>query len=84
MKPKSLLLIIALLGITALAWTAGIDVIVMVDTSESMFPVFDDVVNYLIRDLLENRLHTGDSSALPTLRKRRSGWISKIARILQR
>ena len=61
MKPKSLLLIIALLGITALAWTAGIDVIVMVDTSESMFPVFDDVVNYLIRDLLENRLHTGDS-----------------------
>ncbi|MBN2553413.1 MAG: VWA domain-containing protein, partial [Spirochaetales bacterium] len=52
---------ILLLCITAAAWSAGIDVVVMVDISESMFPVFDDVVNYLLRDLLENRLHTGDS-----------------------
>jgi hypothetical protein len=61
MKLKALILTIALLGIIATAWSAGIDVVVMVDTSESMFPVFDDVVNYLLRDLLENRLHTGDS-----------------------
>jgi Mg-chelatase subunit ChlD len=61
MKLKALTLTVALLGITALAWSAGIDVVVMVDTSESMFPVFDDVVNYLLRDLLENRLHAGDS-----------------------
>ncbi len=61
MKLKALILTIALLVITTAAWSAGIDVIVMVDTSESMFPVFDDVVNYLLLDLLENRLHTGDS-----------------------
>jgi hypothetical protein len=61
MKLKVLTLTVALLGITALAGSADIDVVVMVDTSESMFPVFDDVVNYLLRDLLENRLHTGDS-----------------------
>jgi len=61
MKPKRIIIIVALLGIGILAWSAGIDVVVMVDTSESMFPVFDDVVNYLLRDLLENRLHTGDS-----------------------
>jgi len=58
---KKALVIVALLGIALTGWSEGIDVIVMVDTSESMFPVFDDVVNYLLRDLLENRLHTGDS-----------------------
>jgi Mg-chelatase subunit ChlD len=61
MKSKKLLLIALLLGAACLAWPAGIDVVVMVDISESMFPVFDDVVNYLLRDLLENRLHQGDS-----------------------
>jgi len=61
MKLKALILAVVLLGLTAPAWSEGIDVVVMVDTSESMFPVFDDVVNYLLRDLLENRLHTGDS-----------------------
>lgn len=61
MKLKTLTLIVALLGVTAVVWSEGIDVVVMVDTSESMFPVFDDVVDYLLRDLLENRLHTGDS-----------------------
>jgi hypothetical protein len=54
-------LILLLTCLSGLAWSAGIDVVVMVDISESMFPVFDDVVNYLLRDLLENRLHQGDS-----------------------
>jgi hypothetical protein len=61
MKRRTFILIIALMGLSAPAWTDGYDVVVMVDTSESMFPVFDDVVTYLLRDLLENRLHTGDS-----------------------
>ena len=61
MKPKKLLIIVVLLTIALTGWSEGIDVVVMVDTSESMFTVFDDVVNYLLRDLLENRLHTGDS-----------------------
>ena len=61
MKLKKLLLVVALLAIALAGWAENIDVVVMVDTSESMFPVFDDVVDYLLRDLLENRLHTGDS-----------------------
>jgi Mg-chelatase subunit ChlD len=61
MKHKALILTILLLCLSGLLWSAGIDVVVMVDISESMFPVFDDVVNYLLRDLLENRLHQGDS-----------------------
>lgn len=61
MKRKAMFLILLLTCLSGLAWSAGIDVVVMVDISESMFPVFDDVVNYLLRDLLENRLHQGDS-----------------------
>jgi Mg-chelatase subunit ChlD len=61
MKLKALIVVVILLGVAAGLWSEGIDVVVMVDTSESMFPVFDDVVDYLLRDLLENRLHTGDS-----------------------
>ncbi|UCF99297.1 MAG: VWA domain-containing protein [Spirochaetaceae bacterium] len=61
MKRNSYVLIVVLLCLACAAWSDGIDVVVMVDISESMFPVFDDVVTYLLRDLLENRLHTGDS-----------------------
>ncbi len=59
--------VVAVLGILALAFippplaAEGMDVLVMVDTSESMFPYFDDLVKYLIRDILEERLRPGDS-----------------------
>jgi hypothetical protein len=33
----------------------------MVDTSQSMFPYFDDLLNSLIQDLLTTRLHRGDT-----------------------
>ena len=33
----------------------------MVDTSESMFPYFDDLMNYLVQDLLADKLHRGDT-----------------------
>ena len=39
----------------------NIDLVVMVDTSESMFPYFDDLMNYLVQDLLASRLHRGDT-----------------------
>jgi hypothetical protein len=39
----------------------NIDLVVMVDTSESMFPYFDDLMNYLLQDLLKSRLHRGDT-----------------------
>jgi hypothetical protein len=40
---------------------ADMDLVVMVDTSTSMFPYFDDLIRYLVQDLLTQRLHTGDS-----------------------
>jgi uncharacterized membrane protein len=43
------------------AQTANLDVVVMVDVSESMFPIFDDLVTYLLDDLVWQRLHPGDS-----------------------
>ncbi len=39
----------------------NIDLIVMVDTSQSMFPYFEDVINYLIRDILYEKLRYGDT-----------------------
>ncbi|MGA2977495.1 MAG: VWA domain-containing protein [Spirochaetia bacterium] len=39
----------------------NIDLVVMVDTSESMFPYFDDLMNYLVQDLLTEKLHRGDT-----------------------
>ena len=38
-----------------------IDLVVLVDTSESMFPYFDELVTYLVQDLLTTRLHKGDT-----------------------
>lgn len=39
----------------------SLDVVVMVDVSASMFPVFADLKQYLLRDLPEKRLHAGDT-----------------------
>jgi hypothetical protein len=39
----------------------NMDLVVMVDTSESMFPFFDDLMNYLVQDLLTEKLHKGDT-----------------------
>ncbi len=36
------------------------ELLVMVDTSESMFPFFDDLVDYLIKDLLKDNLQDDD------------------------
>jgi hypothetical protein len=39
----------------------GIDVVVMVDTSESMFPFFDDLQQYLLKDILATKLNRNDT-----------------------
>lgn len=39
----------------------NLDLVVLVDTSASMFPYFDDLMNYLVQDLLTTRLHRGDT-----------------------
>jgi hypothetical protein len=68
MPPRAavgILLAIAMFGILAVAAVPAsaenIDLVVMVDTSESMFPYFDDLMNYLVQDLLTTRLHRGDT-----------------------
>ena len=50
-----------LAGAAAPLAAANIDLVVMVDTSESMFPYFDDLMNYLVQDLLTAKLHRGDT-----------------------
>jgi hypothetical protein len=51
-----------ILALAALPAAAGnMDFVVMVDTSTSMFPYFDDLIHYLIQDLLKEKLHPGDS-----------------------
>ncbi len=62
--PRALLIAVAVLAFFLAVMPAAaenIDLIVMVDTSASMFPYFDDLMNYLIHDLLATRLHRGDT-----------------------
>ncbi len=63
MKTKAILalLLAAALGFGIPAAAANMDLVVMVDTSESMFPYFDDLLNSLIQDLLTAKLHRGDT-----------------------
>jgi len=39
----------------------SMDFVIMVDTSESIFPYFPDIMNYLIKDIITGNLHTGDT-----------------------
>jgi hypothetical protein len=63
MKTKALLAILlaAALGVGIPAAAENMDLVVMVDTSESMFPYFDDLMNSLIQDLLTAKLRRGDT-----------------------
>jgi hypothetical protein len=60
--PLTLIVVLALLSACLSPLAAeNIDLVVMVDTSESMFPYFDDLMNYLVQDLLTEKLHKGDT-----------------------
>jgi hypothetical protein len=63
MKNKACLAILlaAALGVGIPAAAENMDLVVMVDTSESMFPYFDDLMNSLIQDLLTAKLRRGDT-----------------------
>ena len=59
---RSVLIVLVLVAcLAAPAAAENMDLVVMVDTSESMFPFFDDLMNSLIQDLLTAKLHRGDS-----------------------
>lgn len=62
--PRGLLVAVAVILLFLAVMPAAaenIDLVVMVDTSASMFPYFDDLMNYLVHDLLATRLHRGDT-----------------------
>ncbi len=62
MRTRIVLCAVVFLALLALpAAAANIDLVVMVDTSTSMFPFFDDLIHYLLQDLLKDRLHAGDT-----------------------
>ncbi len=48
------------IGGLSYAYGEDIDLVVMIDTSESMFPYYNDVVNYMLQDILKKELHYGD------------------------
>jgi hypothetical protein len=59
---RILLAAVLLLAAAALPLAAAdMDLVVMVDTSSSMFPYFDELMNYLVQDLLTAKLHAGDT-----------------------
>jgi hypothetical protein len=54
--PFALLVLVA-----AAVGASDVDLVVVMDTSESMFPYFEDLRGYLIEDLLQEKLHRGDT-----------------------
>ncbi len=61
MKKIALLVVSVAILLAAHAEAANLDLVVMVDTSTSMFPSFDDLMKTLVQDLLTTKLHEGDS-----------------------
>ncbi len=58
---KKICIIVLLLLNLCFLWSENIDVIVMVDTSWSLWQPFDDIVNYLINSMLDEIVHKGDT-----------------------
>ncbi|MBN1799014.1 MAG: VWA domain-containing protein [Spirochaetales bacterium] len=58
---KKIGIIIFLLLNLCFLWSENIDVIVMVDTSWSLWQPFDDIVNYLINSMVDEIVHKGDT-----------------------
>ena len=48
------------------------DMIVLLDVSQSMFPYFDDTINFLLKDIVDGHLQTGDGFHLLVLQVRPS------------
>ena len=58
---KICLLLLAIVCIASTAAVAGnIDLIVLLDTSESVFPIFDDLLEVIVEDTVTNHLQAGD------------------------
>jgi hypothetical protein len=58
---KRILPFVLLVLAAAAAFAADVDLVVVLDTSESMFPYFEDLRSYLLESLLKEKLHRGDT-----------------------
>ena len=59
MIKRAVLIVFILLAAVSLA-AEPMDMIVLLDVSQSMFPYFDDTINFLLKDLIDGHLQTGD------------------------
>ena len=53
-------LILAMLSALFTVTAEEMDMVVLLDVSESMFPYFDDTVNFLLKDIVDEHLEYGD------------------------
>jgi len=75
---KSLLFLLLLLVLgMGVAYAEPVDVVVLLDTSESMFPYFNEVTHYLIKDILTEQLRKGDTFSLLSFASRPDIEISR-------
>jgi hypothetical protein len=58
---KRILPFVLIVLVAACAMASDVDLIVVMDTSESMFPYFEDLRGYLLESLLKEKLHRGDT-----------------------
>lgn len=58
---KRILPFVLIVLVAAAAMASDVDLVVVMDTSESMFPYFEDLRSYLIEGLLKEKLHRGDT-----------------------
>lgn len=58
---KRILIVLLAVLVAGAAAASDVDLVVVMDTSESMFPYFEDLRDYLLQDLLKEKLHRGDT-----------------------
>jgi hypothetical protein len=58
---KRILSFVLFVLVAACAMASDVDLVVVMDTSESMFPYFEDLRSYLLESLLKEKLHRGDT-----------------------
>lgn len=59
---KKRIVLIILIALSAFSLSAKpIDVVVMLDTSESVLPIYEDLVDYIVKNVLTNHVRFGDT-----------------------
>ncbi len=58
---KRILIVLLAVLVAGAAAASDVDLVVVMDTSESMFPYFEELRDYLLQDLLKEKLHRGDT-----------------------